>query len=239
MYCNNCGTEITKDAEFCPNCGKKIDKNKLETVAKPASKTSVKSASKWKIITGLILVIAVLLGGFYGYRLLYYPKVVKSAITENGFTISGYSAQANVLKKTVVIKANRAKVYNLVAASTTNGFSTAPIGAESQLAGLEKDLPGDWTVQIIQDVDEKSPRVMWEISGGRESVRYQNSDEFKKAKQAYIEENREKEASDSEFDSAVTGSSSRRVNRICLRSLEYRGILICLVQNVVTKLKEI
>lgn len=208
MYCNNCGTEITKDVDFCPNCGQKIDKEKLGTVTEPVNKTAVKSLSKRKIITGLILAAAVLLVGFFSYRLIYYPKVVKSAIVENDFTMRGYSAQANVLKKKVVIKADRAKVYNLVAASTTNGFSTDPIGAESQLAGLEKDLPGNWTVQIIQDVDEKSPRVMWEISGGRESVRYQNSNEFKKAKQAYIEESRRKEASDSEFDSAVTGAAA-------------------------------
>lgn len=207
MYCDNCGAEIPKNAEFCPNCGQKVTVKKTNTVTKSESKTTTKPGSKKKLVVRLIMIMAVLLVGFFGYRLVYYPSMVKSAVTQNGFVNYGYSAKANVLSKKVVITATKAKVYNLVAASTGNGFSTHPIGAEEQLASLAKDLPGNWTVQIIQNVDDNSPRVMWEISGGQESVRYQNSNEFKNAKRAYIEASRRKDATNSEINSAVAGAA--------------------------------
>ncbi|WP_334330487.1 zinc ribbon domain-containing protein [Companilactobacillus sp. HBUAS59699] len=198
MHCSNCGVKIPATADFCPNCGHKVVK-----VSKP--KVIIKSHSKKKSLIKLVLAAIVILVAFLGYRLAYLPTVVRADIQKYGFTVRGYSTQANVLSKTIVITADEPKVYNLVAASTNNDFSTAQIGAEEELVKMGKDLPGNWTIQIIQNTNSDSPRIMWEYSNGEESVRYQNSNEFRRAKQAYLESAEEKSARNQEIESAVGG----------------------------------
>lgn len=202
MHCSSCGVKIPATADFCPNCGHKVG---VAVSNKSESKIAIKSHSGKKTIIKLVLAAIVILVAFLGYRLAYLPTVVRADIQKYGFTVRGYSTQANVLNKTIVITADRPKVYNLVAASTNNDFSTAQIGAEEELVKMGKDLPGNWTIQIIQNTNSDSPRIMWEYSNGEESVRYQNSNEFRRAKQVYLESVEEKDARDQEIESAVGG----------------------------------
>ncbi|WP_125588153.1 zinc-ribbon domain-containing protein [Companilactobacillus jidongensis] len=206
MHCSNCGVEIPENAEFCPNCGQKVERVSSasnETVSK--NKRTIKPHTKRKTIIKLIVAALVVLVAFLGYRFIYLPTVVKTDVQKYGFTVNGYSTQANVLSKTIVITADEAKVYNLVAASTNNNYSTAQIGAEEELVKMGKALPGSWTIQIIQTTHSDVPRIMWEYSNNQESVRYQDSNEFRQAKQAAKEAAEKKDASDQEVQSALDG----------------------------------
>ena len=212
MHCSNCGAEIPEGAEFCPECGHKVgeivehEKSKPEINLTPEMKESIKSHVNKKNIFRLVLVLAVLIVGFVGYRLLYLPGVVKSEVAKTEFRTANYSVKANVLTKKIVITTENGEIYNLVAASTENGFLTNPIGAEEQMMKMGKDLPGNWTIQIIQTTRSDAPRVMWQYSDGHESIRYQNSNEYRRAKQAYVEASEKKDATNSEIDSAVSGA---------------------------------
>lgn len=208
MRCSNCGAEIPADAEFCPECGHKIGKPLKENKQVAEIKDNMKPYLTKKNIFRTLLVIIVGLVVFAGYRLLYYPSLVKNEIAKTEFATSNYNVKANVLTKTITITASESWVYNLVAASTDNGFLTSPIGAEESMAKMAKDLPGNWTIQLIQTTHADSPRVMWQYSDGHESIRYQNSTEYRRAKQAYIEASEKEDATNSEIKSAVIGAAA-------------------------------
>jgi len=220
MFCSNCGSKIPEDSAFCPNCGHKVGAKVDDTVEKkePVKKTAVVSKTVQKsnekkvgsifnrkrLITLGILVVIVIVG-FFGYRLAYLPNVVQTAIDKTEFSNS-YKVEANVITKKIVMKADKAQVYNLVTAASDNGFSTHPIGAEEQMAMLEKELPGKWKIQLIQTSFANSPKVLWEYSGDQESVRYQNSNEFKNSKRAYLAAEEKKQADDDATSSAISGA---------------------------------
>lgn len=159
MFCSNCGTKIPKGSKFCPKCGHKVgvaptaqkSAPQKQTVANnKAVKTTRPKKKKGKLIALLCLAVVVIGAAFFAYRMVYYPKVVKAEVIKNGF-VSQYRVDANVFSKKVIITPTKAEVSSLVFVTTQNDYSTHQIGAEERLAKLEKELPGNWTVQIVQN----------------------------------------------------------------------------------------
>ncbi|MGQ2375906.1 zinc-ribbon domain-containing protein [Companilactobacillus zhachilii] len=208
MRCSNCGAEIPADAEFCPECGHEAGVPVQENKTVSEMKDKVTPYLTKKNIFRTLLVVIVGLVVFAGYRLLYYPSLVKNEIAKTEFATANFNVKANVLNKTITLTASEPEVYSLVAASTDNGFLTSPIGAEESMDKMAKDLPGNWTIQLIQTTHANSPRVMWQYSDGHESIRYQNSNEYRRAKQAYIEASEKEDATNSEIKSAVIGAAA-------------------------------
>lgn len=217
-YCTNCGTKLKADDEFCPKCGHRVnqsDSDKLTTGKgavdsvtahlkqgvqriKPAlQKQNKRSYLKWGI--GLIVAVAVI---FFGYRLVYLPHVVSAAVEANTLNAGGYTAKANTLTKTVVITTDKLKLERVMGAVEANDYDTTHIGAEMQLAKLEKDLPGDWTVEITQHVVKGAQTVLWRYTGDKETVRYQNSDECKLARKQLLQQQAQQQ---SDKDATTTG----------------------------------
>ena len=57
MYCKNCGTEIPKDAEFCPECGQAINSAGITEINKERESQQTRSVAK-----GILMVIGIILG---------------------------------------------------------------------------------------------------------------------------------------------------------------------------------
>lgn len=215
MYCNNCGHELSEQVDFCPQCGQKVgakvapnkeEKTNPTTAATNSNLSWIKHRpSKIKIMTLLGSLIAIVAVVFFSYHLIYLPKVVTKAVNSDT-EFRSYPVEANVYSKTLMIKIDRAKAIRLIDAASDNGFAMGKIGMEEQLAVLNKDLPGNWTIQVIQTSDSNSPRVLWGYANGVENVRYQNSNEFKQAREAYLAAKAKQDATASDVDTAVKGA---------------------------------
>lgn len=222
MYCNNCGSKMPANATFCPECGQKVGAKVMPTSHRQPAASDVTAKAKatlsaikkskplqgkhkkktFALIGGVIAVIAAI---FFGYNLLVVPNQVKSALAKTEFTNTPFQTDANVFTKTMTITANEAKVLSFISAASDNGYSMNQIGAEEQLASIDKALPG-WTVQIVQTSVKDSPRVLWAYDNGKETVRYQNSNEYKVARDTYLQALEKQNASESEAQAAVKGA---------------------------------
>jgi len=61
-FCTNCGTELDKDAKFCPKCGMAIMTNSRHSVSEPLRKSKNKPISTMTIALIAIIVIVVTIG---------------------------------------------------------------------------------------------------------------------------------------------------------------------------------
>lgn len=211
-YCTKCGAKLPAGATFCPSCGHpvkvKTSAQKQKTTSIPNNSSRVKKVvariSKKSLRRWLIGIVAVLTVCFFGYRLLYLPNVVKSAVNVNRLNESGYTATANTMKKTVIIKADQTKLDRLAGALEENDYDKTTIGAEEQLAALEKALPGNWTVQIEQHKLREEQTILWQYKGSRETIRFQNSDECKQTHKQLVAAKAKKKADDDAFNNTVS-----------------------------------
>lgn len=80
-YCSKCGKELFDEAVMCPECGHNLDSQPEQVPApkKPAGKKKIVS-----IIVSVVVLIGLLVGGFFGWR---YFKIeqVKKDLMENEF----------------------------------------------------------------------------------------------------------------------------------------------------------
>ncbi len=65
MYCENCGLELSDDAQFCPHCGKQIKTNSVATAKGSVansrnlhhSNALPKNMSVWRLVSGIITLV--------------------------------------------------------------------------------------------------------------------------------------------------------------------------------------
>lgn len=225
MYCKNCGKELPKGALFCSRCGQKVTelqsgKSLFKNVASNKDEAKVRQKSEkiksikstkffnkstaWKLTVAGILLVSF----FFVYKLIYIPHTVNIEVQKTEFKLPAkFKVQTKPFSKKVIIIANKPTVLNLVSIASEEGFSMRQIPTEEQLQQLDKSLPGNWDVQLIQKNYKNSSRVLWQYSdGGQPVVRYQNSSEFKEARQVYLNNVREQNATESEAQAAVRGA---------------------------------
>ncbi|MBQ2901408.1 MAG: hypothetical protein IJE49_06120 [Agathobacter sp.] len=113
--CNNCGFELNDNDLFCASCGGKVITEKSEK-----KDTNADSNKIWKIASGVLLVVCILLGVLYGAKVteyedmnnLYEYQLRKNQTLER--KASRYEEQVEFMNDYVVIidgKSN-AKVYH-------------------------------------------------------------------------------------------------------------------------------
>lgn len=231
-FCSNCGAKLAPSASYCPKCGHKVvasgDTAKQvasETAAKAKSaataaattaatrakqgfkqlKNAAKSPERKRYLRWAGAAFAVLLALFFAYRLLYLPGVVKNAVDANVLNGGGYTAKANTLTKKVVITTDDLKLERLIDAIKANDYDKTRIGAEMQLASLEKALPGNWTVEIQQHQMKGSQTVLWRYQGSKETIRYQDSDECKQAHKVVMAAKAKQQSTNEAVTRGVTG----------------------------------
>ena len=205
-YCPNCGTKVTTDAKFCPKCGYQLSSAAASTTSEhegnatgskaydrlKGAKAQVKKAStkhgygKW--IVGAVIVIILIV---VGYRQVYVPHVINSAVESNSFTSSnGYSVTANTSKKQVIIYANSSAQQKIANQLIKNGYDTRKISVENNLGNLAHDLSGKmfgkWQVVLAVKEGQKAS-MMWEYNGIKEVHRFQTSQEGRNLRQEYLE----------------------------------------------------
>ncbi len=77
MKCENCGSEITDDAEFCRDCGSKITANSKKVV----TGSSIKCPRVWpKILAAVIITAVVIIGGSTAFS---YYQDIATTVYEN------------------------------------------------------------------------------------------------------------------------------------------------------------
>ncbi|WP_125580631.1 zinc-ribbon domain-containing protein [Lacticaseibacillus suibinensis] len=230
-FCSNCGAKLDPGASYCPKCGHKVEGGDTakqiatETAAKAKSAATVaattaaarakqglkqlqgaaKSPARKRYLRWASAAFAVLLAIFFAYRLLYLPGVVRNAVDANVLNQGGYTAKANTLTKKVVITTDDLKLERLIDAIKANDYDQTRIGAEMQLASLEKALPGNWTVEIQQHQMKGSQTVLWRYQGDKETIRYQNSDECKRAHKMVMAAKAKQQSTDDAVTRGVTG----------------------------------
>lgn len=226
-FCSNCGAKLDPGASYCPKCGHKVEagdtaKQKVnETAAKAKSAATTaadrakqgfkqlqgvaKSPARKRYLRWAAAAFAVLLAVFFAYRLLYLPGVVRNAVDANVLNQGGYTAKANTLTKKVVITTDDLKLERLIDAIKANDYDQTRIGAEMQLASLAKALPGKWTVEIQQHQMKGSQTVLWRYQGNKETIRYQNSDECKRAHKMVMAAKAKQQSTDDAVTRGVTG----------------------------------
>lgn len=215
-YCANCGTKLEPGAAFCPHCGQKVGASQATSSAMSSKvvdqvkksvtqvKTKANPQNKRRLIKWGFGVLVAILAVFFAYRLLYLPGVVKSAVDANVLNQGGYTAKANTMTKTVVISTDQLKLERLIGALKANDYDTTHIGAEEQLAKLEKALPGNWTVEITQHEMKSSQTVLWRYQGAKETIRYQNSEECKRAHKLVMEAKAKQQSENDAVTKGVT-----------------------------------
>ncbi|MDG3062290.1 zinc ribbon domain-containing protein [Lacticaseibacillus casei] len=226
MFCPNCGAKVPEEADFCPNCGQPLNAKlkaqtagyqKAEESAAPAETEKIVKPAKLQkshrsVIIGVLIALVVVV---CGYVFVYAPNMAKQAVLSNGFTGErGYSVQINALKRTVTIQVGSDQLSNISGAFMSGGFSTYPINQEKQMAKAANDLSGkvigQWHIkEVTMKKDQKTPIDLWEFTGTKETMRYQDTDDFRAAKDAY--DAKEKQAADedqaqSNADSAIGGA---------------------------------
>lgn len=204
-YCPKCGTALSPDNKYCPKCGYQLAKQEdnsatSEQQGKPANDNKrahvvntkkVKKGShkrshkKWIIIAIIVIIAAV-----FGYRQVYVPHVIQSAITNNGFTSShGYSAGADISKKQIVIYANSSAQQKIGNELARNEYDTRKINVENNLSNLAHDVSGKafgkWQVILAIKQGQKTG-VLWEFNGTKEVHRFQTSEEGREVRQEYL-----------------------------------------------------
>ena len=158
-FCPNCGTKVPEGATFCPNCGTKLAPTNPEIApadedefsnqpiqdAKetPATKQPHGKVKKFKHTRWLVAVIVTLLVIFIGYRQVYVPHVIQSALSSNHFTsVQGYHNVVNPSKHIIILVTDNSLNQKYLQAMSNNKFDTRRIKAEDQLASLAHDLSG-------------------------------------------------------------------------------------------------
>lgn len=62
MYCEKCGVENKKDARFCKSCGNPLQNRNVEVQEQKEGSGRKKGSMKWKILSIIILLIAIAAG---------------------------------------------------------------------------------------------------------------------------------------------------------------------------------
>lgn len=142
--------------------------------------------TRW-IVTAIVVLLVI----FIGYRQVYVPHMVQSALSSNNFTTArGYHNVVNPSKHMIVLVANDSLEQKYVKAMAQNEFDTRRINAEDQLSGLAHDLSGrligKWKVAICIKDGQKAG-VMWEYDGNKEVKRFQTSSAGQQLRQEYQE----------------------------------------------------
>jgi hypothetical protein len=70
MVCENCGSQVSEDAKFCPNCGRPQQKPTAEDDPKATKAKAEPAKSSWPAVFALaaVLVLAIALGGAWYYN---------------------------------------------------------------------------------------------------------------------------------------------------------------------------
>lgn len=209
-FCPNCGTKLTqaepKTAE--KTNAPKSNASRLYSVAEITKKTneakaanrpvqtvngerSGKRPGKIKLTRWIVAVIIALLVIFIGYRQVYVPHMIASALNSNNLsTTQGYRDVVSPSKHTVVLVADNDLEQKYFQAMGKNEFDTRRINVEDQLSGLSHDLSsrliGQWKVAIcIKDSQSSKVGVLWEYNGNKETHRFQTSTAGKQLRQEY------------------------------------------------------
>lgn len=158
--------------------------------------------TRW-IVTAIIILIVI----FIGYRQVYVPHMVESALDSNNFTSAqGYRGSVDTSKHTVVLVASDNLQQQYVRAMEKNEFDTRRINAEDQLSGLAHDLSsrlvGKWKVAICtKDTQSGKAAILWEYDGNKEVKRFQTSSAGQQLRQEYEEKQEQEEEQAKEEDS--------------------------------------
>ena len=130
---------------------------------------------------------------FIGYRQVYVPHVIQSALSSNRFTSAqGYHNVVNPSKHMIILVTDNSLNQKYLQAMANNKFDTRRIKAEDQLAGLAHDLSGHligkWRVAICTKDDQSGKvGVLWEYNGTKEVERFQTSSAGRQLRQEYQE----------------------------------------------------
>lgn len=157
--------------------------------------------TRW-IVTAIIILIVI----FIGYRQVYVPHTIESAINANNFSSAqGYHQSIDTGKHTVILIASDSQERQYVQAMQKNEFDTRRINVENQLSGLAHDLSsrlaGKWKVAICtKDGQSGKVGVLWEYDDNKEVKRFQTSSAGQQLREEYEEKQEQAEEEAKEAD---------------------------------------